>query len=377
MSFWGDDMARLYWMKLKRDFFKRHDIQIIESMPNGKDYVLFYLKLLCESIDHEGKLRFSDTIPYNEDMLATITNTNIDMVRSAMKVLVSLGLIEIFDDQTIYMSEVEKMIGSETESAERMRRQREITSKATATLPSPPLSTAQRQRRFRAKTACKSVQHVPFIEDYMNMKRYGGNYYIVMKRDKFKCCLCGGIEKLCVHHIDGYSEDKPENNAENKMLVLCRACHSQVHAGRAIPADVLESIDYFLDSNESNVTCGVTSDTEKEIDKDTEINREKEIESRSRAQRAPRFSPPTLEEVKAYCAERGNKVNAERFIDYYTANGWRVGRNPMKDWKAAVRTWEKGEDRTPQKGKSMIGEMEELYHQYDGEGDDDGDGTFE
>lgn len=116
---------KFYWLKLKRDFFKRHDIRIIEEMPNGKDYVLFYLKLLLESIDHEGTLRFSDTIPYNEQMLSVITNTNIDIVRSAMKLLVELHLVEIFDDQTIYMGEVEKMIGSETDSAERMRRLRQ------------------------------------------------------------------------------------------------------------------------------------------------------------------------------------------------------------------------------------------------------------
>ena len=78
---------KYYWLKLKKDFFKRHDIQIIESMPNGKDYVLFYLKLLCESIDHDGNLRFSETIPYSEQMLATITNTNIDIVRNAISML--------------------------------------------------------------------------------------------------------------------------------------------------------------------------------------------------------------------------------------------------------------------------------------------------
>ncbi len=53
------------------------------------------------------------------------------------------------------------------------------------------------------------------------------------------------------------------------------------------------------------------------------------------------FCKPTLEEVRAYCRERNNNVDAERFIDYYTSNGWKVGRNPMKDWKAAVRTWER------------------------------------
>ena len=54
-----------------------------------------------------------------------------------------------------------------------------------------------------------------------------------------------------------------------------------------------------------------------------------------------RFTPPTLEEVSFYCLERKNHVIASRFYDYYTANGWRVGKNPMKDWKAAVRTWER------------------------------------
>lgn len=54
-----------------------------------------------------------------------------------------------------------------------------------------------------------------------------------------------------------------------------------------------------------------------------------------------RFAPPTLEEVQAYCTERNNNIDAQRFIDYYTSNGWKVGKNPMKDWKATVRNWER------------------------------------
>ena len=116
--------GKYYWLKLKRDFFKRHDIRIIEEMPNGKDYILFYLKLLLESIDHEGSLRFSDTIPYNEQMLSVVTNTNIDIVRSAMKLFIELNMMSICDDQTIYMNEVDKLIGSETKWAEKKRLQR-------------------------------------------------------------------------------------------------------------------------------------------------------------------------------------------------------------------------------------------------------------
>ena len=121
------ESKKYYWLKLKRDFFKRHDVRIIEQMPNGKDYVLFYLKMLLESIDHEGQLRFNETIPYNEQMLSVITDTNIDIVKSAMDIFEQLGLVEILDDNTIYMNEVKRMIGSaiDNDNANRQRRFRE------------------------------------------------------------------------------------------------------------------------------------------------------------------------------------------------------------------------------------------------------------
>ena len=119
------DSKRYYWLKLDKDFFKRHDIKIIENMPNGKDYILFYLKLLCESTSHEGYLRFSDTIPYNEQMLSTLTDTNIDIVRSAIKIFIELNMMSILDDGTYYFEQVNKMIGTETGKAIRMREYRE------------------------------------------------------------------------------------------------------------------------------------------------------------------------------------------------------------------------------------------------------------
>lgn len=60
---------------------------------------------------------------------------------------------------------------------------------------------------------------------------------------------------------------------------------------------------------------------------------------KSRAQRK-RFVPPTVEEVAAYCRERQNGIDPEAFVDFYTGKGWLVGKSPMKDWRAAVRTWE-------------------------------------
>ena len=208
---------KYYWLKLKRDFFKRHDIRIIESMPNGKDYILFYLKLLLESVDHEGALRFSETIPYNEDMLSVVTNTNVDVVRSAMKLFVELGMMEILDDCTIYMNEVQALIGSETRWAEK-------------------------KRAYRLK--------------------------------------------------------------EDNVLSL----------SSSRPPDVRQEI---------------------EIEKELELEKELEVKKR-----AKRFTPPSLSDVQAYCLERNKGVDPERWYNHYTANGWMVGKNKMKDWKAAVRTWE-------------------------------------
>jgi predicted phage replisome organizer len=119
---------KYFWLKLHRDFFKRHDVRIMEAQENGKEYVVFYLKLLTESIDHEGRLRYSDTVPYDEKMLSIITGTNIDIVRSAVSAFLSMGLMERWDDGTFFMSFVNNMIGSETDGAARQRltRQRQV-----------------------------------------------------------------------------------------------------------------------------------------------------------------------------------------------------------------------------------------------------------
>ena len=126
------ESRRYYWLKLDRNFFKRHDIRIIEALDNGKgkEYVLFYLKLLVESIDHNGALRFSQTIPYDEQMLSVVTNTDLEIVGHAIDILKRYGLMEIDDDGTIFMTGLSNMVGSEADSAARVRKYRENIKKA-------------------------------------------------------------------------------------------------------------------------------------------------------------------------------------------------------------------------------------------------------
>ena len=75
-----------------------------------------------------------------------------------------------------------------------------------------------------------------------------------------------------------------------------------------------------------------------------------------RGEKAKRFVPPSVEEVEQYCFERSNNVNAQSFIDFYESKGWMIGKNKMKDWKAAVRTWERNRGQTQKEVKNEFDE---------------------
>lgn len=79
-----------------------------------------------------------------------------------------------------------------------------------------------------------------------------------------------------------------------------------------------------------------------------------------RGEKAKRFIPPTVEEVESYCSERGNGIDAQSFIDFYESKGWMIGKNKMKDWKAAVRTWERSRNKnSTEKSKTVFDEWRE------------------
>lgn len=121
------DNKKYYWLKLPEDFYDDDTIQWIEDQENGAAYVNFYLKLLLKSLSDEGRLiRYvgQRLIPYDVKSLARLTNTDTDTVRVALELFVKIGLIERLDTGEIYMSQIDEMIGSETQAATRMRKMR-------------------------------------------------------------------------------------------------------------------------------------------------------------------------------------------------------------------------------------------------------------
>ena len=162
------------------------------------------------------------------------------------------------------------------------------------------------------------------------------------------------IKHWKIHNYIQSDRYKPTVYAEEKSLL-----------------DVKKNKAYTL-SNGECIQNGYITDTQDSIGKDRlgkdRLGKDRlgkdSIEDEKPKSKAKRFTPPTLEEVTAYCIERGNSVDAQHFIDYYTSNGWLVGKNKMKDWKAAVRTWERNgyNNNKPANNKSQAAqELDGFY----------------
>lgn len=110
-----------------------------------------------------------------------------------------------------------------------------------------------------------------------------------------------------------------------------------------------ENIKKRWDTKNTTVYGGISGITKNTKEKEKEKEKENIKERTTNVVPKKMFSKPTPKEVDDYCRERGNNISGEAFVDYYTSTGWMVGKNPMKDWRAAVRTWERNrKDERPQ-----------------------------
>lgn len=250
------DNKKYYYLRLKDNFFDSDELKILESMKDGYLYSNILLKLYLRSLKNDGKLVVNDRIPYNAEMLASVTGHQIGTVKQALSIFKDLGLIDVLENGAIYMLDIQNFIGKGSSEADR-----------------------KREYRQRIETDRTNVQ--------TNLRQI--------------------------------SEKSPP-------------------------------------------------EIEIELEKDIEI--EKEIHSSaSTTTKRKRFEKPSISDIKQYCMERNNNVNAEHFFDYYESNGWKVGKNSMKDWKAAVRTWERSEYRKPNSKKNSkedaINVVKELMEEYE------------
>lgn len=252
------DNKKYYYLRLKDNFFDSDELKILESMKDGYLYSNILLKLYLRSLKNDGKLVVNDRIPYNAEMLASVTGHQVGTIKQALSMFKELGLIEILENGAIYMLDIQNFIGKGSTEADRQR------------LYDRRISDERKQKKL---TQSRNLEEI--------------------------------LEKS-------------------------------------------------------------TPEIELEIEK--KIEKEIDSSAKSTTTKRKRFEKPTLSEIEQYCIERNNNVNAEQFYDYYESNGWKVGKNSMKDWKAAVRTWERSEYRNVKVSKKQqaIDVVNDLMQEFGG-----------
>jgi predicted phage replisome organizer len=238
------DNKKYYYLRLKDNFFDSDELKILESMKDGYLYSNILLKLYLRSLKNDGKLVVNERIPYNSEMLASVTGHQVGTVKQALSMFKELGLIEVLENGAIYMLDIQNFIGKGSTEADR-------------------------QRLYDRR--------------------------ISEERKQNKLTQSRNLEEIC-------KKSTPE--------------------------------------------------IEIELEKDIEIEKEIHSSAKGTTTKRKRFEKPSISDIKQYCMERNNNIDANQFYDYYESNGWKVGKNSMKDWKAAVRTWERSEYRKPNSKKN-------------------------
>ena len=227
------DNKKYYYLRLKDNFFDSDELKILESMKDGYLYSNILLKLYLRSLKNEGKLVVNERIPYNAEMLASVTGHQVGTIKQALSMFKELGLIEVLENGAIYMLDIQNFIGKGSTEADR-------------------------QRLYDRR--------------------------ISEERKQNKLTQSRNLEEIC-------KKSTPEIEIEI------------------------------------------------ELEKDIEIEKEIHSSAKSTTTKRKRFVKPTISDIEQYCSEKNISINAQQFIDYYESNGWKVGRNSMKDWQATVRRW--------------------------------------
>lgn len=282
---------RYYWLKLKNDFFEGDEINWLEEQENGAVYILFYLKLCLWSLRSDGVLMRrvgKMEIPYDTKKLAEITGTPLPAAETAMALLTSAGLVEVQENGALFMPQMEDMTGSETERAAIMRKYR----------------TPKTEKENHSEDSDREIEVQSSNHNVITMLPEP-NHNVITSLPETDHIVDTEIEKELESELESETEPEKESDADTESLLYPER------------------------------------DGAPETRTTTAAQAGKGNFSGKRLDKAAQWVKPEPEEIAAYCAERQNGIDPEQFYDYYEANGWRMGQNPMRSWKAAVRTWER------------------------------------
>jgi predicted phage replisome organizer len=321
-------VSEVKWIKITTDMFENRKIRYLRKLPDGNNIVLIWVMLLslAGKCNANGMIFLTENVPYTTKMLADELDFEENTVVLAIEALERLGMIR--KDDYLFIED-----WAAHQNVDGLDKIREQTRKRVSEY-------RDRQRELISSQVCQ----------YCGGKATGYDHVIALSRggkdddtNRVPCCIeCNRIKN-----------DKPlvdflNNNRE-------RIDDSIVKANPILSSLVtLCNVTGRYEVTQCNAPRIREENKSKKESENNNINNNEKVNGR--------FIPPTVEEVKAYCEKLGYGMDAEHFVAYYTANGWKVGKNPMKSWQSAVVNWEKNDKERSRNGQKANRTIPKEYH---------------
>lgn len=304
---------KYYWIKLKKDFMSSDAVDFLMSQKNGAEYVVLYQMLCLMTVKTNGKLerQLNEVIiPYDAEKIQRDTKYfNIDTVRNALQLYTHLGLIYKDENGCLSIADYENLIGSERGSAERMRRLR-----------------SQKTSQCDELSDANVTQMLQKCDELSDVDKE-----IDIEIDKDK-----DIDRLFI--------DKNPKDIRRDEYVDEPSTQDRLGKDRI----------------EKNIGDANAPHTQEEPIIQTETS------NAAAGKKRKQFKKPTVEEIKKFAHELNlTNLDPQYFYDYYESNGWMVGKNHMKDWKATAKNWNRRQFSTSRQRGNVIKMPDYMREQVD------------
>jgi len=339
------------WIKIVVDIFSDEKILLIESIPEADSIIVIWFKLLCLAgkNNNSGVFTMNDKIPYTEEMLSTIFRRPLNTIRLALQTFESFEMIEIINGTIIIPN------WGKHQNLEGIENRKNY------------MKGYMKEYREKQKMITQIVspdESSDLSIEWKMLKSIFGD----------ECVYCGRKESdtgtLQKDHIIPFGSDG--DFVLGNIVPACKNCNRSKNnkdLNKWYPEQIffnqtrLNTIIEYQNNTDEFICkglhkhlrkCNVNSPEvelyskevdSKEVDNKEEDSKEidrKELENIKTKKRKITI-PPSIKDVKDYCDERQNGIDPQHFIDYNETRGWFVGKSKMKDWKAAIRTWEKNQ----------------------------------
>ncbi len=320
-------MAEIKWVKLTTDMFDNRKIKHLRRLPEGNNIVLIWVMLLTMAgrCNSGGLIFLTENIPYTPKMLADELDFEENTVQLALKALEQLNMV-VTDQGFFAIAGWEEY--QNIEGMDKIREQNRI---------------RQQKRREKTKQAligsgntCEYCGKEGTTVDHVIPKTKGG---LDVPENTVCSCLACNMRKTN-RNIDVFLNESIATDSTFNV--------SRILSNSKIMQFVVYDGKRFLSRD---ITLHVTEGhaTEEDIEEERDIDKDKEVKKRRRKD----FTPPTLEEVEAYCKSRNNNVDAKRFFDFFESADWVDSKgNKVRNWKQKVITWESYNKEVKQDGQN-------------------------